>query len=1519
MAQKFKLMWENNPETPINSTTLSEATESSSEYGGIIYKDIAELLPNGNHSDNYLKIRANSRVLIKEPSTRALLFNAPNTLVSHNSQFGPTEQTSIAFVPQSKNGTTSVYAGEGTTNEFTNPGFEDDFTDWVTYDETNTPPDYDPVFGEEYEASVTIANEGFNSDKSCRLFPGSFGRAEISRYFDLTGKPYVSISFYYKSEGGLRCYINSGSLFWKGNNWNQSASSFYELPATNGEWKRFEIKNILTNLIAATIESVSIYVYTELPGAESFVDSFQLEEKTFCSPYTATTRADSLLEYSSNIISAHRGHLDTFIYVKNKKDFSIFSTKTNTADRAIELIYDELSDQFQFRIYDISTEEYITVAVAARLNEQIDSWTRIICVWDENVGIKMIATSSPDIQENLTPYTPVTFDRIENFTVGSRNGTNTANIFIDAIKINFDTKDDIEVIRDFQETYIKVDDDLYDVFYASEEAIILDESMLDEGSYQPNTNYFVWLLNDKNDDTASIIISTSSFRPSNVQDYQVTTKFGGFKTDLNSEPVISSIWDITTKEDERVHAQRLLVGGVDTDNYKFDIRTQPYAEVDDIRATIPVNITNNFYARHPQDIYNDEVQYFELNNAGWLGIDNVQIDANQIKTRNYPDNLGSMNNDLDITTHNGESRVWIHSTEVDIDSGNSDIKLDDVRVDNNIIYSKELTDLYIDVSHTDNVANKNDLYIKADNITNTSTTSTFFNVSTHFNATTGADILLNAGRDIVLSAVRDITMTSGGVFTFDDIHIDENNIYNDSDDVHLYSTVADVDIDSGSGGQIELDDLHIKGNLMHRDSGDILIETPDTIAIGQAGNGSDPYTSRVEIRSDNFIVESQNITFTNVDAADFINFDDLKIRQSELYTAGTTSMILTSAANMTLGTASLLTLNSGADFSVNAANDIRLESENDFHIISDDMLNISAVDGIDIDTPNNVDISNTAGHFYSRKKSTFTDDLNVLNVKFTDVHSTDMAQMVMDTTSTTTKLKIQIADDSTDEIVLEHLPTLGSTTGNNMLRVRQNDIVVSGNAIIQGNLTINGDTTTLNVATLSVEDNIIELNRNVTGAPVLDSGITVNRGSSDNARFIWDESENYWRIDHGDGVLHNVIFNGYDARFSENVNIVTTEPAGFKLENDFAVGGMELLNPDAPSLGMSGGEAIMNMGLHMNHTEGYIANKIGYTSQSVGAWIRVDTRAAEKSFKWMWEESGSNTEKTLATLESNYDFTFGDKIVINGNTNDITMTEGNNTVSFDGTNSTLTLSQSGNSITANGESALLTVEGTNASIDVRATDTSIAQINVMGSNQGTGVVYVGQSSSHGGGFMYNGDDIPDTVGTTDSVSFFRRSGAVDTEVFYYMHNSDDVHFRGEVHAAKVHNAVWGDIAECWPKEPNVSFAYGQVVVRTENGIKPSEKRAEKGAFGVISNTYGYLLKSDEFDPNDFEGSPSLPVALKGTVPVALYGSVSINDELVSYRDGKVIKANWFEKTFKRDRILGRVDSIKNGICVMRVV
>lgn len=77
-----------------------------------------------------------------------------------------------------------------------------------------------------------------------------------------------------------------------------------------------------------------------------------------------------------------------------------------------------------------------------------------------------------------------------------------------------------------------------------------------------------------------------------------------------------------------------------------------------------------------------------------------------------------------------------------------------------------------------------------------------------------------------------------------------------------------------------------------------------------------------------------------------------------------------------------------------------------------------------------------------------------------------------------------------------------------------NDLTVGGNAIVTGDLTINGTTTTVNTADLDVEDNNILVRSGAADATgATGAGLSVERGSTGaDGSLIWDETLGRWKM-----------------------------------------------------------------------------------------------------------------------------------------------------------------------------------------------------------------------------------------------------------------------------------------------------------------------------------------------------------------------------------------------------------------------
>jgi hypothetical protein len=108
------------------------------------------------------------------------------------------------------------------------------------------------------------------------------------------------------------------------------------------------------------------------------------------------------------------------------------------------------------------------------------------------------------------------------------------------------------------------------------------------------------------------------------------------------------------------------------------------------------------------------------------------------------------------------------------------------------------------------------------------------------------------------------------------------------------------------------------------------------------------------------------------------------------------------------------------------------------------------------------------------------------------------------------------------------------TTDNSRL-ILPDDVKIGKNLTVEGNLTVQGTQTILNTTTLDVEDNIVKLNKNVTGAPSADAGLEIERGNQTNSKIYWDESADLWKID-SEGTVKTIAFDEELDTLRTNIN-----------------------------------------------------------------------------------------------------------------------------------------------------------------------------------------------------------------------------------------------------------------------------------------------------------------------------------------------------------------------------------------------
>ena len=84
-------------------------------------------------------------------------------------------------------------------------------------------------------------------------------------------------------------------------------------------------------------------------------------------------------------------------------------------------------------------------------------------------------------------------------------------------------------------------------------------------------------------------------------------------------------------------------------------------------------------------------------------------------------------------------------------------------------------------------------------------------------------------------------------------------------------------------------------------------------------------------------------------------------------------------------------------------------------------------------------------------------------------------------------------------------------------------VTTSGDFVVGGNLTVSGTTTSVNTETLTIDDNIVVLNNNVTGTPTENAGIEIERGTSANVLVRWNETNDKWEATNDGTTYGNLV------------------------------------------------------------------------------------------------------------------------------------------------------------------------------------------------------------------------------------------------------------------------------------------------------------------------------------------------------------------------------------------------------------
>ena len=103
-----------------------------------------------------------------------------------------------------------------------------------------------------------------------------------------------------------------------------------------------------------------------------------------------------------------------------------------------------------------------------------------------------------------------------------------------------------------------------------------------------------------------------------------------------------------------------------------------------------------------------------------------------------------------------------------------------------------------------------------------------------------------------------------------------------------------------------------------------------------------------------------------------------------------------------------------------------------------------------------------------------------------------------------------------------------------------NDVTITNNLTVGGNLNVTGTINSVNTTQVNIVDNKINLNTDFTGAPTVDAGIRVERGTSSDVEILWNETNDNWTLTNNGTNYHSIV-----RKFASDITTTAEAPFTF--------------------------------------------------------------------------------------------------------------------------------------------------------------------------------------------------------------------------------------------------------------------------------------------------------------------------------------------------------------------------------------